>query len=518
MPKQTTTQPRTFYIENLGCPKNAVEGEGMAEQLARAGYSPSADARGADVVVVNTCSFIRPAQEESIERIFHYLGERRRGQRVIAAGCLAERFGEALRGDIPELDGILGTRRWHEIDKLVAEVERGARPCWHGLDGDGTADGRAADPTFSRRAGGPTAYVKIAEGCNMTCTFCAIPSFKGKQRSKAPDDIVREVRELVAGGVREVILVSQNTTAYGQDLASEPSLSGTTIARLLERICADVPELPWLRFHYCYPGWVNEDLLRTMARLPQVVRYLDMPLQHAHPEVLRAMRRPSDVAHVKQVLARARALMPDVALRTTFITGFPGETREHFRAVLDLMREVRFDRVGIFPYYPEDGTPAAALPGQVSERTKQARKRRALEVQQSISEELNRRLVGQEVEVLVEGAADESLGGPGGRGDTGDHGADAQAGGSVQLVGRTYRDAPEVDGFVLFSGNARRGEIVKVMVTGAGPYDLFGHQAGGDVAPHRTTPFDTVSTISSVPPTGQRPRIGLRSLPVLQPR
>ncbi|HET7770577.1 MAG TPA: radical SAM protein, partial [Chloroflexota bacterium] len=221
-----SSKPRTFFIENLGCPKNLVEGEGMAETLARAGYAATADARRADVVVVNTCSFIRPAQEESIERLFHYVNARRRGQKIIAAGCLAERFGDALKGDMPELDGILGTRRWHEIDRLLEEVERGEKPCWHEAPGSGA---RALDPTFARTVASPTAYVKIAEGCNMTCTFCAIPSFKGKQRSKAPGDVVREVRELVAGGAKEVILVSQNTTAYGQDFATEPDLSGTTL-------------------------------------------------------------------------------------------------------------------------------------------------------------------------------------------------------------------------------------------------------------------------------------------------
>ena len=444
-------KPRTFFIENLGCPKNLVEGEGMAEKLSLAGYAATGDSDLADVVVVNTCSFIRPAQEESIERLFHYVNGRRHGQRVIAAGCLAERFGEALQQDIPELDGVLGTRRWHEIDLLVEQIERGARPCWYGVD---TADGRAPDPTFARTAVSPTAYVKIAEGCNMTCTFCAIPSFTGKQRSKSPEDIVREVTELVEGGVREVILVSQNTTAYGQDLASEPELAGTTLARLIERIHHDVPALPWLRFHYCYPGWVNQDLLRTMARLPRVVKYLDMPLQHAHPEILRAMRRPSDVTHVRDMLARARQLMPEIALRTTFIVGFPGETRAHFKAILDLMRDVRFDRVGIFPYYPEEGTPAAAMAAQVSDRSKRARKKQALELQQEISEALNRRFIGQEVEVLVEGKTEDG----------------------AQLIGRTYRDAPEVDGFVLFDGAADRGELVRVKVASAGPYDLFGAQ------------------------------------------
>ncbi|MGI8424611.1 MAG: 30S ribosomal protein S12 methylthiotransferase RimO [Chloroflexota bacterium] len=444
-------KPRTFFIENLGCPKNLVEGEGMAETLARAGYAATADARRADVVVVNTCSFIRPAQEESIERIFHYVNARRRGQKVIAAGCLAERFGEALKADVPELDGILGTRRWHEIDRLLEQVERGEKPCWHEVPGSAE---RSLDPTFARSAVSPTAYVKIAEGCNMTCTFCAIPSFKGKQRSKPPDDVVREIRELVAAGAREVILVSQNTTAYGQDFASEPDLTGTTLSRLLERICADVPDLPWLRFHYCYPGWVNDELLQTMARLPQVVKYLDMPLQHADPAILKAMRRPSDVQHVRAVLARARELMPELALRTTFIVGFPGETSAQFRSVLQLMRDVRFDRVGVFPYYPEDGTPAATLGGQVADRTKQSRKRQALALQQEISAAHNQRFIGQTIQVLVEGQAE-------GRG---------------QLIGRTYRDAPEVDGFVLFSGTARRGDLAAVQIAGAGPYDLFGAQ------------------------------------------
>ena len=443
-------KPRTFFIENLGCPKNLVEGEGMAETLTRAGYAATADARRADVVVVNTCSFIRPAQEESIERLFHYVNARRRGQKIVAAGCLAERFGDELKSDMPELDGILGTRRWHEIDRLLEEVERGEKPCWHEVGGE-----RALDPTFARTAATPTAYVKIAEGCNMTCTFCAIPSFKGKQRSKPPEDVLREVRELVAGGAQEVILVSQNTTAYGQDFASEPDLTGASLARLLERVCAEVPELPWLRVHYCYPGWVTDSLLETMAALPQVVKYLDMPLQHADPAILKAMRRPSDVAHVRDVLSRARELMPEIALRTTFIVGFPGETEAHFRSTLALMRDVQFDRVGIFPYYPEHGTPAAELPGQVADRTKQARKRRALALQQEISEALNRRFIGRTMRVLVEGQAD----------------------GKPQLIGRTYRDAPEVDGFVLFSGSGAKGELVDVRIAGAGPYDLFGAQA-----------------------------------------
>ncbi|MGH2350080.1 MAG: 30S ribosomal protein S12 methylthiotransferase RimO, partial [Chloroflexota bacterium] len=483
---------RTFFIENLGCPKNAVEGEGMAERLTSAGYGPVSSAADADVVIVNTCSFIRPAQEESIERLFHYLGRRRPGQRVVAAGCLAERFGEALQQDIPELDGILGTRRWFEIDRLLGEIERGGRPCWHGAD-------PVDDPTFSRRADGPTAYVKIAEGCNMSCTFCAIPSFKGAQRSKAPADIIREIRQLVAGGVREVILVSQNTTAYGQDLSREPALHGTTLARLLEQICDAVPELPWLRVHYCYPGWVNDDLLRTMARLPQVVKYVDIPLQHAHPDMLRAMNRPRDVEHVKAVLAGARDLMPEVALRTTFIVGFPGETQAHFEYLLQFMDEVRFEHVGIFPYYPEDDTPAATLPNQVPDRVKQQRKRRALELQQGLSLERNQAFVGRTLEVLVEGKADESRA----TASLGDRG------GGDQLIGRTFRDAPEVDGFVLFRGRAARGELVKVDIAAAGPYDLFGHQAGIDLPP-------ADGNGQQRPALNGKKRIGLKSLPVLQ--
>lgn len=481
---------RTFFIENLGCPKNAVEGEGMAEQLARAGYAPVDGAADADVVIVNTCSFIRPAQEESIDRLFHYLGRRRAGQKVVAAGCLAERYGEALAQDMPELDGILGTRRWFEIDRLVGEIERGARPCWHGAD-------PAADPTFRRRVDGPTAYVKIAEGCNMSCTFCAIPGFKGAQRSKSSAEIIQEIRELVDGGVREVILVSQNTTAYGQDLVGAspaPAERGTTLSRLLGQICDGVPELPWLRFHYCYPGWVNDQLLRTMARLPQVVKYLDIPLQHAHPDVLRAMNRPRDVEHVKAVLARARELMPELALRTTFIVGFPGETAAHFAAVLRFMEAVQFDHAGIFPYFAEEGTPAASLSGQVSDRVKQRRKMQALEVQQGVSLARNQAFVGQELEVLVEGTAGETPAT-----------ARVAPGAAERLIGRTFRDAPEVDGFVVFRGRAERGDFVRVRVDGAGPYDLFGQQVG---------------LVPEVPLglTGSKQRIGLKSLPVLQPR
>ncbi|HEX2034520.1 MAG TPA: 30S ribosomal protein S12 methylthiotransferase RimO [Chloroflexota bacterium] len=487
---------RTFFIENLGCPKNAVEGEGMAARLAQAGYAPAASAEAADVVVVNTCSFIRPAQEESIDRLFHYLGRRRDGQRVVAAGCLAERYGAALQQEMPELDGILGTRRWFEIDRLLGEIERGARPCWHGAEPVG-------DPTFRRQGAGPTAYVKIAEGCNMSCTFCAIPGFKGPQRSKDPQEIIREIRELVDGGVREVILVSQNTTAYGQDLARDPLASergGRNLARLLEEICAAVPELPWLRFHYCYPGWVDEALLQTMARLPQVVKYLDIPLQHAHPDILRAMNRPRDVAHVEAVLARARELMPEVALRTTFIVGFPGETAAHFDFLLRFMARVRFDHVGIFPFYPEEGTPAAALPRQVAGRTAQERKRRALELQQTISLELNQAFVGRELEVLVEGQSDRAPGG----------GVPAEAGVEL-MVGRTYRDAPEVDGFVLFNGRADPGQFVTIQIEGAGPYDLFGRQVG------LTGGLPGPTRLGLGLAAGKR-RPVRRALPVLQPR
>ena len=480
---------------SLGCAKNLVDSEIMVGHLHQAGMTVIPDAAQADVVIVNTCSFIQPAQEESIDRIFHYLNTRRTGQKVVAAGCLAERFGDALENDIPELDGILGTRQWFEIDRLLAEVERGVRPCWHGAE-------PVTDPMFTRQASGPTAYVKIAEGCNMTCTFCAIPSFKGLQRSKAVDDIVAEVRQLVDGGAKEVILVSQNTTAYGLDLAREPGSmrSGSPLARLLEAICAGVPDLPWLRVHYCYPGWVNEDLLQTMARLDQVVKYLDMPLQHADPEILRAMNRPRDMRHVAEVLNRARELMPDLALRTTFIVGFPGETDAHFASVLAFMDEARFDHVGIFTYFAEDGTPAATLGGQVTDKVKRRRQRAAMAHQQGISATRTARLVGRTVDVLVEGTAE----GDAGIGGTG-----------ARLIGRTYRDAPEVDGFTVFDGIATRGEIVPVNVSRSGPYDLFGTQANVTL-PALSSNADTATT--NISPVIAKRRIGLKSLPMLQPR
>jgi ribosomal protein S12 methylthiotransferase len=391
---------------------------------------------------------------------------------------------------MPELDGIIGTRQWFEVDRLLAEVERGVRPCWHGAEA-------IADPSFARHASGPTAYVKIAEGCNMSCTFCAIPSFKGTQRSKAVAEVVAEVRQLVDGGACEVILVAQNSTAYGLDMAREPGATrgSSPLARLLEAICDDVPDLPWLRVHYCYPGWVNDDLLETMARLPQVVKYLDMPLQHADPEILRAMNRPRDMRHVAEVLGRARTLMPAIALRTTFIAGFPGETDAHWQSVLDFMDEVRFDHVGIFTFYPEDGTVAATLSGDMPERVKKRRQRAAMARQQEISATRTASLVGTTVQVLVEGVADDDAR-TSGIGGTG-----------ARLVGRTYRDAPEVDGFTVFEGTARRGEIVPVTITRSGPYDLFGHQVG-------YSPASAPSNAGASP----RKRIGLRSLPMVQPR
>ena len=304
-----------------------------------------------------------------------------------------------------------------------------------------------------RRARGASAYLKIADGCSAPCSFCTIPSIKGPWRSKPVEQIVHEARELVDQGVQEIVLIAQDTTAYGYDRGERDAL-----ASLIERLLEEVPELPWLRVMYAFPGRVTPRLVETMARYPQICHYLDLPLQHAHPAVLARMRRPSiDVA--RNTVWRLREAMPDVAIRTAFIVGFPGETEEEFQTLLDFVEEMRFDRVGVFTYCREAGTPAAAMPDQIPEEVKEERRAQVMELQQRISLEKNQALVGRELDVLIEGAGDGIS------------------------VGRTYRDAPEVDGLVIVHGEWPVNAMLRVRITGAMEYDLLGEVIG---APKRS--------------------------------
>jgi ribosomal protein S12 methylthiotransferase len=437
-----------FYLVSLGCPKNLVESEGMRELLLAAGHEAAPEPLQADILIVNTCGFIDVAREESLEALRELAEGKRPDQYLVAAGCMAERYGSAMADMAPDLDGILGTRRWTEIDTLVDAL---------------TADHKRVTPFQLRRTapersplhplprrclGSATAYVKIAEGCDAPCAFCAIPQIKGPFSSKPAEAVLSEVHELVGQGVKEIILIAQDTTAYGIDWGNEDALPA-----LIENILAEVSGLPWLRLMYTYPQRITPWLVETMASHPQVLHYLDLPLQHAHPSVLRRMNRPHDVSRIRSVIAGLRQLMPDIALRTSFIVGYPGETEQDFQILLDFMSEISFDRVGIFAYSPEEGTRAARLPGQIPDEVKTQRYERAMGLQQGISLEKNRQLIGQRMEILIEGAGDGIS------------------------VGRSYRDAPEVDGMVVVQEELPVNEFASVMCTEALEYDLVGRPA-----------------------------------------
>lgn len=437
-----------YYLLSLGCPKNVVDSEGMAALLDRAGFAATENPEQADVLIVNTCGFIGPAKAESVAALRELGALKRDGQLLIAAGCLVQREDGKLMREVPQIDAVLSTRRWYEIVQLIGRLR-------HREYGDIPDDGWA-DPIevqLPRRAVGASAYLKIADGCSAPCSFCTIPSIKGAWRSKPVEQIVREARELVDQGVQEIVLIAQDTTAYGYDRGERDAL-----APLIERILEAVPALPWLRIMYAFPGRVTPRLIESMARYPQVCHYLDIPLQHAHPDVLARMRRPG-VEVARETVRHLREAMPDIAIRTAFIVGFPGETEEEFQALLDFVEEMRFDRVGVFTYCREEGTPAAAMPNQVPEEVKEERRARIMELQQRISLEKNRALVGCELEVLIEGAGDGIS------------------------VGRTYRDAPEVDGLVIVYGEWPVNSMLRVRITGAMEYDLLGEIVGMPGAP-----------------------------------
>ncbi len=434
-----------YYLLTLGCPKNEVDSEGMAQRLNAAGHVAVPDPAQADVLIVNTCGFIDPARQESLAALRELAAHKSPGQRLIAAGCLAELDGERLRA-VPGVDAVLSTRRSHEIVALV----EGRPP---------TPITTAVEPT-RRVVSTPSAYLQIAEGCDGPCAFCLIPRIKGPYRSKPMPAILQEARELAAQGVQEIVLIAQDTTAYGCDRGERDGL-----ARLLEALVAEVPQVPWLRIMYAAPQRITPRLVETMAALPQVCHYLDMPLQHAHPATLRRMARPADVGRVRRVIQGLRAAMPDIALRTTFIVGYPGETASEFRALLDWVREVQFDHVGVFPFWVQEGTPAAALPHPVPPPIREERYHRLMQAQQAISLARQQAQVGRELAVLVEGIAE------------------VTGGAETLLVGRCYRDAPEIDGLVwirqevpaLEPSTARKTRPwVTARITAATEYDLWG--------------------------------------------
>ncbi len=418
----------------------------MAQLLARDGYQATDDPEKANVLIVNTCGFIGPAKEESLAILRELSTGKHRGQLLIAAGCLTQRYGAEVARQVPGVDGVLGTRRWMDIVSLVHDLRQGDRPepLYH-LPDEAVTVGTDERNTLRASVAGVSAYLKIADGCRRPCAFCAIPLIKGTAVSRPMDTLLEEARRLAEAGVRELILIAQDTTDYGHDLGIKDGL-----ATLLENLADSVPELDWIRVMYAYPGYVTDRLVDVMADHPQILPYLDIPLQHAHPKTLYRMRRPSNIEWVYRTIDKMRSAMTDLAIRTTFIVGFPGETEEEFNTLMEFVQEIRFDRVGTFQFSYEAGTASASLGDPVPEAVKQARFEALMELQQGISLQVNQSYVGRRLDVLVEGF---------------DNGIS---------IGRSYRDAPEIDGMVLVEGKLDLGQIVPVRITGAMAYDLTG--------------------------------------------
>jgi len=429
-------------IVQLGCPKNLVDGEWMAGRLVRAGH----DLGGideAEAAIVNTCGFIDAAKEESVQVILELAGRKREGRLrlLVVAGCMVQRYRDELRREIPEIDGFIPLNAVGDVVRLLQEPD---------LNVPVTPDVALGDAGDARVLATPShwAYLKIAEGCDNPCTFCAIPSFRGALRSRPPQDLLREAAALAESGVRELILIAQDTTDYGRDLGLE---NGT--ARLLEELDG-VGGLEWIRLLYAYPNRVTGRLLEAMARSRKVVPYLDLPLQHSHPEILKAMGRGGGAESFLRLLERARAALPGLAVRTSMIVGFPGEKRRHFLHLADFLKEARLDHVGVFAYSREENTAAHGLGDPVDPRTKARRRDALMEVQQEISLSLNEARVGKTLPVMVDGVCEET-----------EH----------LLQGRLAVQAPEIDGRVLINdGFAQPGTLAKVRISEAHPYDLVG--------------------------------------------
>ena len=436
---------KSFHMISLGCAKNTVDSASMAQILAEAGYQSTDEPSKAQVLIVNTCGFIAPAREESFGVLQELADGKQAGQILIAAGCLTQRYGAEVARKVHGVDGILGTRRWMDILDVVDALRHGEhpQPLYH-LPDIATV---GIDERGVLRAGvqGHSAFVKIADGCRRPCAFCAIPLIKGSAVSRPMDVIVDEVRQLSTMGMHEINLIAQDTTDYGYDLGMKDGL-----ARLLKEILKAVPELDWVRIMYAYPGYVTDRLIEVMATHPQLVHYLDMPLQHAHPATLRRMKRPANMEWVYRTLEKMRLAMPDLALRTTFIVGYPGESEAEFQTLLDFVKEIRFDRLGTFQFSFEPGTPSELLGDLVPPEVKEERYDRLMALQQDISLERNQTFVGQTLDVLFEGQGD------------------------GLSLGRSFRDAPEIDGMVIVEGNAPVGELLPVRITGAMTYDLSG--------------------------------------------
>lgn len=434
---------KSFYLVSLGCAKNTVDSDSIATLLAREGYAIVENPAQAEVMIVNTCGFIQPARQESIDVLSELSGQKKPGQLLIAAGCFTELYGEKLAREVKGIDGIIGTRRWMDLPDLVGTLRRDpGKPRYHLPETRSIGRDDKAVPRVSMQ--GSSAYLKIADGCRRPCAYCSIPLIKGKQVSRLMEDILRDAEILQDNGVQELILISQDTTDYGSDLGMKDGLAG-----LLENLLPRIPHVPWVRILYAYPGYVTDKLIDLISGSQQIVPYLDMPLQHASPQVLKAMKRPANLDWVRSTIGKMRQCIPGLALRTTFIVGYPGESDAVFQILVDFIKEVEFDHLGVFPFSFESGTSSAPLGDPIPETVKLDRVEQLMTLQESISLKKNQQFIGKTVDVLVEGYGDGIS------------------------VGRSYRDAPEIDGLVIVEDKLSVGEIHKVQVTGALKHDLI---------------------------------------------
>ena len=432
-------------IISLGCAKNLVDTEVMLGLLRDSGVELTKKPREADILIVNTCAFIETAKQESITTVLNMAEYKTTGKcrSLIVAGCLGQRYGQALLDELPEADAIIGAGAWGRIMEAVRETLDGKRVI---LVGENETIYDAKTPRILTTPG-YTAYLKIAEGCDNRCSFCAIPMIRGHYRSRKVEDIVEEAKRLAGSGVKELNLIAQDTTAYGRDLYGEPALP-----RLLREL-VKIKDVRWIRTLYSYPRFFTDELIDLIASEEKLVKYVDLPLQHADDVLLRQMHRADTRASMEALLRKVRDRIPGVAVRSTFIVGFPGETDEQFSSLYSFLEEQRFDKAGVFTYSAEEGTAAAELPGKISEDVMQERYHELMSLQCKISEEINRSLEGKELDVLIEGADEEQ---------------------ENVAYGRSYREAPEVDGQVFVEGltGAQPGSIVRARVAQGFTYDV----------------------------------------------
>jgi ribosomal protein S12 methylthiotransferase len=442
------TNPEKLHIISLGCSKNLIDSEVMGGLLSKSGLRLVERSDEADIVIVNTCAFINPAKEEALEEILTLAEEKKKGTRsfkIVVAGCLAQRYGKELFGQIPEVDLFIGVG---EVGNVVAHLNK--------LNQDKSR--RAAvitKPDFLMTAQhervlstkAVSTFLKISDGCSNCCSYCAIPSIRGKARSRKPDDILKEAENLAARGIREIIITGQDTTAYGRDLKSQPRL-----ANILSDM-AKIKNIKWIRLLYAHPAHITADVLETIGANKKICRYIDLPIQHIDDTILAAMGRKVTGNQIRAIIKQARQILPDVALRTSLIVGFPGETATRFARLLDFVREIQFDHLGVFTYSREEGTKAAQFKSQISEVEKERRREIIMSEQAAISNTINKSLIGTIREVLIEGKSDRA---------------------DYAFMGRCRRQAPEIDGITYIKdSSAKIGKIVKCKITGADDYDLF---------------------------------------------